>query len=60
MRVIYFRNYYVLIQRIQSIQIYSTKVWFFLEKIEINNLSVPSMCYRVMTTGTYERTNCVN
>jgi len=30
------------------------------DKIEINNLLALNLCHYVMTTGTYERTNCVN
>jgi len=55
----YFRNYYVLVRRIRRYSNISYAGMIF-EKIEINNLFVLNLCHYVMTTGTYERTNCVN
>lgn len=55
----YFRNYYVLVQRIQKHSNISYAE-MICEKIEINNLFVLNLCQHVMAMGTYERTNCVN
>ena len=55
----YCRNYYVSVQRIRKYSNISYTGMIF-EKIEINNLFVLNLCHYVMTTGTYERTNCVN